>query len=127
MVQKLPFIGPLSALLLPLPLALTDRIRKHTQPNARCGNVLMMTNSYAMNTERLSLEPMTQAEAGQLAELGADPDVVKNLICDWSTPEKRLEIARCLATLSHSKRTSTRFQWNRVVNGCTQNLSECLF
>jgi RimJ/RimL family protein N-acetyltransferase len=37
---------------------------------------------------------MVQGDAPKLANLGADPDVVKSLICDWSTPENRLEIAR---------------------------------
>ena len=54
----------------------------------------MTRSSYVINTERFTLEPLTQAEARLLAELGADPDVVKPLICDWSTPAKRLEIAK---------------------------------
>jgi RimJ/RimL family protein N-acetyltransferase len=37
---------------------------------------------------------MVQDDAPKLANLGADPDVVKSLICDWSTAENRLEIAR---------------------------------
>lgn len=54
----------------------------------------MATNSYVIDTERFTLEPLTQDEAPLLAELGADPDVVKTLKCDWSTPSKRLEIAK---------------------------------
>lgn len=50
------------------------------------------TNS-EINTERFNLRPLTQNEAPLLAELGADPDVVKTLVFDWSTPSKRLEIA----------------------------------
>ncbi len=37
---------------------------------------------------------MTLVDAPKLADLGRDPDVVKNLICDWSTAELRLEIAQ---------------------------------
>jgi RimJ/RimL family protein N-acetyltransferase len=37
---------------------------------------------------------MGQEDIPLLADLGADPDVVKNLISDWSTAERRLEIAR---------------------------------
>jgi RimJ/RimL family protein N-acetyltransferase len=47
-----------------------------------------------LETSRLSLVPMDENDASMLAELGADPDVVKTLICDWSTPENRLEIAK---------------------------------
>jgi RimJ/RimL family protein N-acetyltransferase len=36
---------------------------------------------------------MTRENAPLLADLGGDPDVVKNLICDWSTVEGRLDIA----------------------------------
>lgn len=47
-----------------------------------------------LSTERFSLKPLTLSEAPLLAELGADPDVVKTLICDWSTRDKRLKIAK---------------------------------
>ncbi len=47
-----------------------------------------------LTTARFTLKPMTQRDALALADLGADPDVVKTLICDWSTPERRLAIAR---------------------------------
>jgi RimJ/RimL family protein N-acetyltransferase len=44
-------------------------------------------------TDRFHLKPLSRAEAPLLAELGTDPDVVKTLVFDWSTPENRLEIA----------------------------------
>ena len=47
-----------------------------------------------LETKRFSLIPMRQSDASLLANMGADPDVVKNLICDWSTAERRLEIAQ---------------------------------
>ena len=47
-----------------------------------------------LETDRFSLIPMRQGDAYLLANMGADPDVVKNLICDWSSPERRLEIAQ---------------------------------
>lgn len=47
-----------------------------------------------LTTERFTLKPLAGADAPLLAELGADPDVVKTLICDWSTAEGRLAIAR---------------------------------
>lgn len=47
-----------------------------------------------LTTNRFTLHPLDQGDAPLLADLGADPDVVKNLICDWSTPDQRLEIAR---------------------------------
>ncbi|MEM7222627.1 MAG: GNAT family N-acetyltransferase [Pseudomonadota bacterium] len=47
-----------------------------------------------LTTKRFELRPMTAADAPKLADLGADPDVVKNLIFDWSTPALRLEIAK---------------------------------
>ena len=47
-----------------------------------------------LTTRRFTLSPLGQKDAPLLADLGADPDVVKNLICDWSKPERRLEIAR---------------------------------
>jgi RimJ/RimL family protein N-acetyltransferase len=53
----------------------------------------MAATSYVIETKRFTLEPLTRRQAPLLAELGADPDVVKSLICDWSTPLKRLEIA----------------------------------
>lgn len=48
-----------------------------------------------LTTKRFTLKPLDRKNASLLADLGADPDVVKNLICDWSTAERRLEIARC--------------------------------
>jgi RimJ/RimL family protein N-acetyltransferase len=48
----------------------------------------------SLNTERFDLEPLSQEDALKLADLGSDPDVVKSLICDWSTAEHRLEIAQ---------------------------------
>ena len=53
----------------------------------------MSANNYVIETKRFTLEPMLRSEAPLLAELGADPDVVKTLIGDWSTPRKRLAIA----------------------------------
>jgi RimJ/RimL family protein N-acetyltransferase len=47
-----------------------------------------------LETERFDLRPMAEADAPLLADLGADPDVVKTLICDWSTAERRHEIAK---------------------------------
>ncbi len=47
-----------------------------------------------LETERFTLRPLGQEDAPLLADLGADPDVVKTLICDWSTAEQRLEIAK---------------------------------
>ena len=35
-----------------------------------------------LETDRFSLIPMRQGDAYLLANMGADPDVVKNLICD---------------------------------------------
>ncbi|MEM7123546.1 MAG: GNAT family N-acetyltransferase [Pseudomonadota bacterium] len=43
-------------------------------------------------TERFDLKPLSPEDAPLLAELGADPDVVKTLICDWSTLDRRLAI-----------------------------------
>ena len=37
---------------------------------------------------------MDHKDAPLLADLGADPDVVKTLICDWSSAERRLDIAQ---------------------------------
>jgi len=48
----------------------------------------------SLKTERFDLEPLNQEDALKLADLGSDPDVVKSLICDWSTAEHRLEIAQ---------------------------------
>ncbi len=48
----------------------------------------------AMVTERFDLRPLTLEHAPYVADLGADPDVVKTLICDWSSAEQRLAIAR---------------------------------
>lgn len=53
----------------------------------------MAINHPIIETERFTLKPMTQADAPLLAALGADPNVVKTLICDWSQPERRLHIA----------------------------------
>lgn len=47
-----------------------------------------------LETERFTLRPLVEADAPLLAELGADPDVVKTLIFDWSTAERRLAIAK---------------------------------
>ncbi len=44
-------------------------------------------------SERFDLKPLVSGDAPLLAELGADPDVVKTLICDWSTLDRRLTIA----------------------------------
>ena len=46
-----------------------------------------------LDTDRFTLKPLKQEDARCLAELGADPDVVKTLVCDWSTPAKRRRIA----------------------------------
>ena len=46
---------------------------------------------------------MAPEDAAKIADLGADPDVVKNLIFDWSTPERRLEIGRFW--IEHHERT----------------------
>lgn len=45
-------------------------------------------------TARFDLKPLMLEHAPFVAELGADPDVAKTLICDWSTPDRRLAIAR---------------------------------
>jgi RimJ/RimL family protein N-acetyltransferase len=47
-----------------------------------------------LKTRRFDLVPMTIEDASLLADLGADPEVVKPLICDWSQAETRSEIAR---------------------------------
>ena len=47
-----------------------------------------------ISSERFNLKPMTPADAPLFAELACDPDVVKTLMGDWSTPEKRLQNAR---------------------------------
>ena len=47
-----------------------------------------------LSTARFTLKPMQEADAHFIADLGADPEIAKNLICDWSTPEQRLDIAR---------------------------------
>jgi RimJ/RimL family protein N-acetyltransferase len=54
----------------------------------------MTTDQFVLITERFTLNPLTQSDAPLLAELGSDPDVVKPLICDWSTPSKRMKIAK---------------------------------
>ena len=54
----------------------------------------MSSRHPVLETKRFALEPMGLAEAPLLADLGADPEVVKTLICDWSKPDRRLEIAR---------------------------------
>lgn len=54
----------------------------------------MQGSHETLETKRFSLIPMSQKDASLLADMGADPDVVKNLICDWSSPERRLEIAQ---------------------------------
>lgn len=53
-----------------------------------------MRTHATLRTDRFDLEPMVQGDALKVADLCADPDVVKSLICDWSTAENRLEIAR---------------------------------
>lgn len=53
----------------------------------------MQKSHKILTTERFTLEPLQEKDAPLLADLGADPDIVKNLICDWSLPERRLEIA----------------------------------
>lgn len=53
----------------------------------------MIAHSPVIKTERFSLKRLSQREAPFLAELGSDPEVVKSLICDWSTASKRLQIA----------------------------------
>jgi RimJ/RimL family protein N-acetyltransferase len=47
-----------------------------------------------LETARFTLRPLGLEEAQLLADLGADPEVVKTLIGDWSTPGRRLAIAR---------------------------------
>lgn len=46
-----------------------------------------------LETERFTLRPLVEADARLLADLGADPDVAKTLIFDWSTADRRLAIA----------------------------------
>ena len=46
-----------------------------------------------LETERFTLRPLVAADAPVLADLGADPDIAKTLIFDWSTAEQRLAIA----------------------------------
>ena len=48
----------------------------------------------ALKTNRFNLNPLGREDALKLANLNADPDVAKNLICDWSTAEQRIETAR---------------------------------
>ncbi len=47
-----------------------------------------------LETQRFTLKPLDQSNAPQFADLGADSEIVKTLMSDWSTPEKRLEIAK---------------------------------
>jgi RimJ/RimL family protein N-acetyltransferase len=53
----------------------------------------MTRSDYSLTTERFTLRPLSAADAPAMAALGADPEVVKTLVLDWSTPEKRLAIA----------------------------------
>ena len=53
-----------------------------------------MATHKVLETARFTLRPLGLEEAPLLADLGADPEVVKTLICDWSTAERRLAIAR---------------------------------
>jgi RimJ/RimL family protein N-acetyltransferase len=53
----------------------------------------MARSGYILTTERLTLRPLSLADAPAMAALGADPEVVKTLVLDWSTPEKRRAIA----------------------------------
>ena len=53
----------------------------------------MARSDYSLTTERFTLRPLASADAPAMAALGADPEVVKTLVLDWSTPEKRLTIA----------------------------------
>jgi len=53
----------------------------------------MTTSDYILTTDRLTLRPLTLDDAPAMAALGADPEVVKTLVFDWSTPEKRRAIA----------------------------------
>ncbi len=54
----------------------------------------MTTDKFVLITDRFTLKPLTPGDAPLLADLGSDPDVVKPLICDWSTPSKRMKIAK---------------------------------
>lgn len=54
----------------------------------------MIKTHNTLKTGRCDLIPMAVADAQLIADLGADPEVVKPLICDWSRAETRLEIAR---------------------------------
>ncbi len=54
----------------------------------------MTTDKFVLITDRFTLKPLTPGNAPLLAELGSDPEVVKPLICDWSTPSKRMKIAK---------------------------------
>ncbi|MGD2171449.1 MAG: GNAT family N-acetyltransferase [Gammaproteobacteria bacterium] len=49
---------------------------------------------YSIQSERFDLVPLVGDNAPLFAELGADTEIVKTLIGDWSTARKRLENAR---------------------------------
>ncbi len=53
----------------------------------------MASDSYVLTTERFTLRPLSATDGPAMAALGADPEVVKSLVLDWSTPEKRRAIA----------------------------------
>jgi RimJ/RimL family protein N-acetyltransferase len=49
---------------------------------------------HAIRSTRFDLEPLTGSQAPLFADLGADTEIIKTLIGDWSTAGKRLENAR---------------------------------
>jgi len=49
---------------------------------------------HAIRSKRFDLEPLTPGQAPLFADLAADTEVVKALIGNWSTAEKRLQNAR---------------------------------
>ena len=58
------------------------------------GTQAMQKRHKVLTTKRFTLEPLHDEGAQLIGVLGADPDSGKNLICDWSKPERRLEVAQ---------------------------------
>lgn len=55
----------------------------------------MQSDRFVLITKRLMLRPLSLEDAPDFADLGSDPEVVKTLVHDWSTSEKRIEVAKC--------------------------------
>jgi len=63
--------------------------------SSRSGSERNMANIHKiLETPRFNLKPLDEGNATQFAELCADPEVVKTLMSDWSTTEKRLANAK---------------------------------